>query len=576
MTIQGAPDWTNAVYLVAVDEEGNQYPVKINAAGRLECVIVGAGETTLAALTVEDGRLICVIQDAVTGEPVAIDTGGRMQVRLVAMIDEDTPHDVTVNEEGHLIMVLRDSTNDRYLAIDEAGNIVAVMKGDYEGALKTVTLDEDGRMEAVVKGTKDVVRGLRLWYKFRSAEGSNIIDSSPWGNNGIAYHGAAEGATYDDGIVGQALKCDGDIDRLIVANDPSIRGWTELTVLTWIKITGFIGISRYLYDYGFDIAPNYGFLSYCHATNNTLYTHIKNTEGDSQFGYVAFTPDTWMLIGFRWDGERLCLVLNDTVPDVGAFTGTVDPATVFAIGSSTTGILHADVIVGEMRLYSVGLTDAEIGIYYNFTKPGGTGALQEIAVNTRGQIEIQAKDANALIRNLLVDTAGRLIIVPRGESGYYLDVDASGFLTALMKGQEIGAGYKTIATDEDGKMLAVVRNFPYEDTIVLKDTKAVALGATGFINLGGPPAGVIWVITNVAAVSDGQVGFLGIEVYINRGGDMYWIEGDGAADKSIYKVARQCELFLKNPDVLYATFTDASGAATIHFWANGYAVPVYS
>ncbi|GAI35968.1 unnamed protein product, partial [marine sediment metagenome] len=38
MTIQGSPDWTNAVYLVAVDDEGNQYPVKINAQGRLECV----------------------------------------------------------------------------------------------------------------------------------------------------------------------------------------------------------------------------------------------------------------------------------------------------------------------------------------------------------------------------------------------------------------------------------------------------------------------------------------------------------------------------------------------------------
>lgn len=52
------------------------------------------------------------------------------------------------------------------------------------------------------------------------------------------------------------------------------------------------------------------------------------------------------------------------------------------------------------------------------------------------------------------DGAGRMIIVPRGESGYYLDVDESGATTTLIKGEKADETLKTVLVDGDGRLSA--------------------------------------------------------------------------------------------------------------------------
>jgi len=638
--VQGAPDWTNSVRLVAVDDEGNTYPVKVNAAGRLEAVIVGEGEDTLAALTVEDGRLICVIQDATTGEPVAIDTGGRMQVRLVAMVDEDTPHDVTLNAEGHLIVslvaegeqpltvdddghltcklsgalasitdsvdvaqdakdremqgeksdttlktiavddggriigVLRDPTNDRYLAIDADGNIVAVMKGDYGGVLKTVAVDEDGRMETVVKGTKDVTRGLRLWYKFLPQEGTLINDSSLWGNNGISYRAAAESAYYFDGMVGPCIGLNGLDDYINAGHDTSLNLNVDISIEVWLKTVGN-PVRAYLVSKYKSVATFEGFA-----------LAIGGSPADGTIQFYTDNLGAWAAGSIVNDDEWHHVIVTGTgatgvIYIDGEFNAafTYVAATSYPTGDLTVGCMEGlgfpfPGYIDEVRVYGVALTPEEVTIRYNLTKPGTVQSLQAITVDARGAIEMQARDINAILRGVRVDEAGRMIGVIRDPtSDNYMKIDDEGFMQALMKGK-YGAAFKTIATDEDGRMLSVIRNFPYEDRVLLRGAVGVTLGNTGIINLGGPAAGVIWVITNIYALSEGQTGFLGIEVYIHDGSNVFYIKGDGAADKSIYLIAGQCEIFLKNPDTLRVTFTDASATTATLFHASGYAVPV--
>lgn len=69
--------------------------------------------------------------------------------------------------------------------------------------------------------------------------------------------------------------------------------------------------------------------------------------------------------------------------------------------------------------------------------------------------EIQGADGPTL-RTVAVDSSGQIIMVPRGQSGNYLDVDASGFLTTLIKGLD-GATLRSIAVDGTGNLIAVIK-----------------------------------------------------------------------------------------------------------------------
>lgn len=76
--------------------------------------------------------------------------------------------------------------------------------------------------------------------------------------------------------------------------------------------------------------------------------------------------------------------------------------------------------------------------------------------------EIQGADG-ATLRTVAVDASGQIIMVPRGQSGNYMLVDASGYLTSVMKGLE-GANLRTIAVDADGNIVGVFKGL-YDSTL---------------------------------------------------------------------------------------------------------------
>ena len=69
--------------------------------------------------------------------------------------------------------------------------------------------------------------------------------------------------------------------------------------------------------------------------------------------------------------------------------------------------------------------------------------------------EIQGSDGSTL-RTVKLDANGQIIMVPRGQSGNYMSVDASGFLTSVMKGEYSGTP-TTLAVDSSGNIVAVVK-----------------------------------------------------------------------------------------------------------------------
>lgn len=84
------------------------------------------------------------------------------------------------------------------------------------------------------------------------------------------------------------------------------------------------------------------------------------------------------------------------------------------------------------------------------------GVTNPVDVNQTDPVrEVQGSDG-ATLRTLAVDANGQLIMVPRGQSGNYMTVDASGFLTAVMKGEYSGSPV-TLAVDSNGNIVAVIK-----------------------------------------------------------------------------------------------------------------------
>jgi len=88
-----------------------------------------------------------------------------------------------------------------------------------------------------------------------------------------------------------------------------------------------------------------------------------------------------------------------------------------------------------------------------------SGDLIPILVDANGNLYALFKGETALgaLHNIRIDTDGQLVIVPRGESGNYMDVDVNGFLTAVLKGAEGGGALHTIMVDASGQLVTVPR-----------------------------------------------------------------------------------------------------------------------
>lgn len=103
------------------------------------------------------------------------------------------------------------------------------------------------------------------------------------------------------------------------------------------------------------------------------------------------------------------------------------------------------------------------GYYLAVDSQGYLGAILKAAadVNVQGSVpvdqndkdrEVQGADGETL-RTLAVDSSGQLIMVPRGQSGNYMTIDANGYMTAVLKGVRDSV-LTTIGVDADGRIEA--------------------------------------------------------------------------------------------------------------------------
>ena len=118
------------------------------------------------------------------------------------------------------------------------------------------------------------------------------------------------------------------------------------------------------------------------------------------------------------------------------------------LGAIVKGLAPGDVLTAV----AVDAAGRIVMVPYGTTTVAGTATVTQAAKDR----EVQGANGETL-RTLAVDGTGQLVMVPRGQSGNYMSVDASGFLSALVKGIDGGAVLRTVAVDTSGQIVMVPR-----------------------------------------------------------------------------------------------------------------------
>jgi len=190
----GSKDWTNAVTIIAVKPDGTLTPVKINAEGRLEAVILGELEGIVGDVT--------VLQDDPT--------------RDIQGIDGATLRTVVVDGSGQLIMVPRGNTGN-YVAVDADGNMSSIIQGLDGATLRTVAVDGAGNMVARIIGMDGVTA------RDVAVDGSGRLIMTPVSDTGIALSVDASGFLTCK-LSGNLLGITGNVGVNQTAKDREIQG----------------------------------------------------------------------------------------------------------------------------------------------------------------------------------------------------------------------------------------------------------------------------------------------------------------------------------------------------------------
>ena len=81
-----------------------------------------------------------------------------------------------------------------------------------------------------------------------------------------------------------------------------------------------------------------------------------------------------------------------------------------------------------------------------------------VLLDTDGNLNVlmRGEDGLGALHTVAVDVDGQIIMVPRGSTGNYMNVDASGFLTTILKGID-GATLRTLQVDGSGNLVALIK-----------------------------------------------------------------------------------------------------------------------
>jgi len=149
------PDWIRGTLLLGRDGAGNIIPILVDAAGQINVLLRGEDALgTVRTVRVDNvGQLYAILRGA-GGNDVSVDAAGNLAAILKGIDGLGNLRTLLVDAAGQAIMVPRGSSGN-YLDVDASGYLTAVLKGLYGGALNTIAVDANGRIEAFGMDAED-------------------------------------------------------------------------------------------------------------------------------------------------------------------------------------------------------------------------------------------------------------------------------------------------------------------------------------------------------------------------------------------------------------------------------------
>jgi hypothetical protein len=200
--------------------------------------------------------------------------------------------------------------------------------------------------------------GLVAWWKLDDGSGSTAADSS---DSGLA--GALAGdPTWVDGIVGGALKLDGDGDYVNMGTDPKFNVTSQITVAAWIKIGAF--------DRQWQAIVTKGDSSWRLQRNSDTNTLefagtglvVPNNRWGGIYGKANVNDGQWHHAVGTYNGSQLCLYVDGSLDVSAEVKGSVKindhPVLIGENAEKPQRFWNG--LIDDVRVYSYGLSADEV------------------------------------------------------------------------------------------------------------------------------------------------------------------------------------------------------------------------
>jgi len=162
-----------------------------------------------------------------------------------------------------------------------------------------------------------------------------------------------------------ALSFDGVDDYVSVSDSSNLRGFSNLTILMWVKIpsgTGYWGFaSKTNYSNGWQFIKHWN-------TQRTLFEIFEegNNNGSAAISYSNIPGNIWTQIGIVVEGFTWKFIFNGAVDKVFTSSRVLIHSTVpLWIGRSRASNPYLNGLIGEARIYSRALSASEIQQLYS-------------------------------------------------------------------------------------------------------------------------------------------------------------------------------------------------------------------
>ncbi len=208
---------------------------------------------------------------------------------------------------------------------------------------------------------------LNLVSEWRLDDASGTAVSDQWGSNPGAWSGSGGGSytspswrTSSECVSGGCLAFDGTDDYVNCGNGESLRNHTFESIFVWASPSAYTATYRTIVDTGY-WGASYGSLIDTNPSSNSILIVLKNSAGTAVSETIFYNPNTWIFIGFSWNGSTVTYYKNGVssgTPD--SFSGTLaNNGNNLFIGGRPGNYFFGG-LIDDVRIYNAAIPTSQV------------------------------------------------------------------------------------------------------------------------------------------------------------------------------------------------------------------------